>query len=143
MPENRQNGILKLPARTRVELEDAAMAGGRGYAGAVSNMESFYGKLSLEEQEKTIKARSEVDLKKTDNQLADIFLDRSEEIQKEIINQMKNERKAGFIDKLYLRRGTAAGFATAVDSTTLLGNNIRKIQTRFNKHEHSSWCGVS
>ena len=68
----------KASARTRVELEDAARSGGIGYAGALSNIKSFYGKLSLEEQEKTIKARSEVDLKKTDDQLADIFLERSE-----------------------------------------------------------------
>jgi len=37
------------------------------------------------------KSRAEVDLKKTDQNLADIFLGRSEEIQKEIINQMKEK----------------------------------------------------
>lgn len=114
-------------ARTRVELEDAALKG--GHTTALNNMMNVHKKLSLEEQEKTIKARAEVDLKKTDDQLADIFLDRSEEIQKEIINQMKDGRKAGFINKLHSRRGTTSNFTNAVASTTsLTGSNIRKFR---------------
>ena len=115
----------KASARTRVELEDAAIAG--GHAGSLKNIKGFYGKLSLEEQEKTIKSRAEVDLKKTDQNLADIFLGRSEEIQKEIINQMKDGRKSGFIDKLTATHG----FAAAVDSTTLTGKNIRKFRPDY------------
>ena len=103
MPENRQNGILKLQLELELSLKMRQRQG--GYAGTLSNMESFYGKLSLEEQEKTIKARAEVDLKKSDVELVDIFFDRSEEIQKEILNQMKTERKPEFVNKLHSRRG--------------------------------------
>ena len=64
-------------------------------------MTAFHGKLSLEEQEKTTKARAEVELKKTDDQMiVDNFFERSDEIQKEIMNQMKLDRKSGFIEKL-------------------------------------------
>ena len=108
----------KASARTRVELEDAATAGGAGYTSALSNMRSFYGKLSLEEQEKTTKARAEVDLKKSDVALADVFFARSEEIQKEILDQMKTERKPEFINKLYSRHGATL---TSAATTPLAG----------------------
>ena len=162
MPENRRNGILKLQLERGLNLRMLATAGGAGYTSALSNMKSFYGKLSLEEQEKTIKARAEVDLKKTDDPLADIFFARSEEIQKEIINQMKTERKPGFINKLYSRHGATltsaattplarnrwnGGWSSSRSIYFGFGPRHSKIQTRFTclsrRYRECSWTNIN
>ena len=87
-------------------------------------MTAFHGKLSLEEQEKTTKARAEVELKKDDQMIVDNFFERSDEIQKEIMNQMKPDRKSGFIEKLNIASATTPARAAAfANHTSALGGD--------------------
>lgn len=85
----------KASARERVELHELSKN---------KKLDEYFKALSTEEQEKTIKAKTEVALKKENIDLARTFVDAISSgdinLQKEIMDQIKDTRKPGFIKEL-------------------------------------------